>query len=374
MKKHFRTEQAKPKQSIQNQEQYVYVLENKRDICSYEQMCRSITESPEKAWKIMYTYENGQENWISWHLHKDFQHLVNLRSKRFYYQGEQISGKYTSLEIEDIITKYPEQKHLIWHMESDGFIEWYKHPSISSSLKHKTSVVFSSHHLHQQRSNPKLKKQELHSIVPSSAFIGIPLIRESDRNKILARISEYEGVWTLQELELVVAMFWKIVLSDCLTESQKCTSKRSHKGYNLSRFGTFYEHRNEIYIRMSSYIRKQCVESNTQELNRLPWGDKKEEQVLIWTSILQRSPDVQLSTRRNLILRIVQETQLDLWAVQVYFQYYEAHMLYCLFHDGHISLESLGFLELFVSGDEDKIHFFFHNSDFLHLMIERYKK
>ena len=44
-----------------------------------------------------------------------------------------------------------------------------------------------------------------------------------------------------------------------------------------------------------------------------------------------KSPNVQLSTRRKLLLRIANETQLDLWAVNVYFQYYEAHILHCLF-------------------------------------------
>ena len=374
LKKHFQPEQAEQKQSIQSQKQYVFVLENKRNICFYEDMCQCITESPEKAWKIVYTNDNGHENLISWHIHQDFQHLVHLRSKRYYYQGEQISGKYTILEIENIITKYPEQKHLIWQMESDGFIEWSKHPCISASLKQKTSPLYPSKNVHKQNNNSKYDNQDSHSIIPTTALIGIPLMREQDRNKILARISEYDGVWKLQELELVVAMFWKIVLSDCLAESQKTTSQRGHKGHNLSRFGTFYEHKNEIYIRMSSYIRRQCVEQNTHELNRLPWGDKKEDQVSIWSSIMQRSPNVQLSMRRKLILRIVQETQLDLWAVHVYFQYYEAHILHCLFHEGHMSLEALGFLELFVSNDESKIYFFFHNSDFLHLMIARYKQ
>ena len=96
-------------------------------------------------------------------------------------------------------------------------------------------------------------------------------------------------------------------------------------------------------------------------------------QILIWSSIQKDHPNTQLSKRRQLVLRLTEETNIDLFAVATYFQFYEAHLLKSIFTEGYVSLDSLGILELFVSEEEKQIYFHLQNSEFLRTTIDQLK-
>ena len=82
-------------------------------------------------------------------------------------------------------------------------------------------------------------------------------------------------------------------------------------------------------------------------------------------------PNIHLSVRRELVLRIAKETNIDIHSVNTYFQYYEAHLLESIFTNGYVSLNALGSLELFVSEEENQIFFRLHNSSFLRRIVYR---
>lgn len=351
---------------------YQYLYQNKVRNDTHSIICELIRRDPEVVCKISNKSSNGMMSWVSWHIHEDFLHLSHLRQKRYYYQGSSMSGKLTLSEIEHHIQSDTDAKHLLWLDQKCIFVDWTVHPSLQEYLTGSNSTLKT--YLRESSLQPARKVKITPACwIPSDIFVGISIMEREDRNKVLSRISQQPGRWKLRDLEMVVKTFWRIVIGDCIAFASTQTSKRSQRGFNLSRFCTFYVKNDSIYVRMSSYIRSYFTDQERRPFHELPWGDKETYQTVVWSTIKKNHPNIHLSVRRELVLRIAKETNIDIHSVNTYFQYYEAHLLESIFTTGYVSLNALGSLELFVSEGENQIFFRLHNSSFLRRIVHRLK-
>ena len=117
---------------------------------------------------------------ISWHTHEDFQHLIHLHQKRFYYQGTVLSGKYTLREIEYMVLDDVDALHLIWHDIDCVFVDWKIHPSFYRYLQKQASHLLEFMEISDLQPAKKIKITTNRLLVPSNIFLGVSFMEDNN--------------------------------------------------------------------------------------------------------------------------------------------------------------------------------------------------